>query len=138
MPVFPSEEWIQALEAILYNDEEYKKAGAEWEGDVIMVMEAEPGLLDETFYYYSKPHHGELLEAHKLDTLEGHDAAFVISGPYSVWKQIVKGDAEAMQMMMKGKLRIKGDMQYLLRYAKFQQIGMKSLTKVETVFVDEQ
>ncbi len=138
MPVFPSEEWIKALEGILYNDEEYKKAGADWEGDMIMVMEAEPGLLDEPFNYYSKPHHGDLVESYKLDSIEGKEAAFIISGPYSVWKSVVKGEVDAMQMMMKGKLRIKGDMQYLLRYAKFQQLGMKALSRVETVFIDEE
>ena len=138
MPVFPSEEWSKALEDILYSDEEYKKEGAEWEGDTILVIEAEPEKLDKTFYYYSNPYHGELLESRRLDSLEGQDAAFVISGPYSVWKSIVKGEVDAVQMMMKGKLRLKGDMQYLLRFARFQQIGMRALSKVETVFVDEQ
>ena len=137
MPVFPSEEWVKELEKVTVADEDYKKAGAEWEGDMIMIMEAEPGKLDKPFYYYSKPHRGELLEAKKLDSLEGQTAAYVISGPYSIWKQIVKREVDAMQMMMKGKIRVKGDMQKLLKFAKFQQIGMKALQKVETTFIDE-
>ena len=137
MPLFPSEEWVKALEEITVNDEEYKKAGADWEGDVIMIMEAEPGKLEEPFYYYSKPHHGELLETCQLKSLDEKTAEYVISGPYSVWKSIVKREADAMQMMMKGKIRVKGDMQKLLKFAKFQQLGMKALQKVETTFIDE-
>ena len=139
MPVFPSEEWLKELEQLTVSDEEYKKAGADWEGDVVMIIEAEPGKLDEPFYYYSKPHRGDLLEARKLASLdEKPDVEYVISGPYSVWKSIVKREADAMQMMMKGKVRVKGDMQKLLKYAKFQQLGMKALQKVETTFIDEQ
>lgn len=137
MPVFPSEEWVKALEEITVSDEEYKVAGADWEGDVVMIIEPEPGKLEEPFYYYSKPHHGELLEAKQIKNLDEKTAEYVISGPYSVWKSIVKREADAMQMMMKGKIRVKGDMQKLLKYAKFQQLGMKALQKVETTFIDE-
>ncbi len=83
MPVFPSEEWVKELEKITVADEEYKKAGAEWEGDIIMIMEAEPGKLDKPFYYYSKPHRGELLEAKVLDSLEGKTAAYLISSVFA-------------------------------------------------------
>lgn len=137
MPLFPSEEWVKALEEHTVNDEEYKKAGADWEGDVVMIIEAEEGKLDEPFYYYSKPHHGELLEACQIQSLDEKTPEYVISGPYSIWKSIVKREADAMQMMMKGKIRVKGDMQKLLKYAKFQQLGMKALQKVETTFIDE-
>jgi len=138
MPVFPSEEWLKALEQLTVSDEEYKKAGADWEGDVVMIIDAEPGKLDKPFYYYSKPHRGELLEARKIASLdEKPNVEYVISGPYSVWKSIVKREADAMQMMMKGKIRVKGDMQKLLKYAKFQQLGMKALQRVETTFIDE-
>jgi len=137
MPVFPSEEWIKALQAVLESDEEYKKAGADWEGDIITIVEAEPGKLDQPFCYYSKPHRGELVESFKLNSPADKTAEYTISGPYSVWKSIVKREADAMQMMMKGKVRVKGDMQKLLRYAKFQQLGMKALQKVETTFIDD-
>ncbi len=137
MPLFPSEEWIKALQTVLEADQEYKKAGADWEGDIITVIEAEPGKLETAFCYYSKPHRGELLEAFKLSSPTERTAEYVITGPYSVWKSIVKREADAMQMMMKGKIRVKGDMQKLLRYARFQQLGMKALQKVETRFIDE-
>lgn len=137
MPVFPSEEWFRALEAITNNNPEYEKAGADWEGDLITAIEAEPRKLDKPFYWYSKPHHGKLLESYQIQNSNEKKAAFVISGQYSTWKAIIKRESDAMQMMLKGKIRVKGDMQKLLRYTKFQQLGMKALSMVETKFADE-
>jgi hypothetical protein len=71
-------------------------------------------------------HHPVLLEMMKFPTL---------SGRFS--RVAMRPNVEAMQMMMKGKIRVKGDMQKLLKYAKFQQLGMKALQKVETTFLDE-
>lgn len=137
MPVFPSEEWFRSLEKISEGDPEYEKAGADWEGDLVSVIDAEPGKLNEAFIWYSKPHHGKLVESFRIKSLEEKKPSFVLSGPYSVWKSIIKGEADSLQMLMKGKIRVKGDMQKLLRYSKFQQLGMKALSKVETKFIDE-
>ena len=104
MPVFPSEEWVKALEEISNADPEYKKLGADWEGDMVMVIEKEPGMLEEDFIYYSKPHHGEILESGKIKSVdEKPDAEYVITAPYPVIKSVIKGEAEAMELMMKGK-----------------------------------
>jgi putative sterol carrier protein len=137
MPVFPSKEWFADLIKILDSDEEYKRVGAEWEGDMIMAVEAEPGKLEQGFFYYQNPHRGEMLDHGEVKSADEKEVAFVIHGPYSVWKSIIDGSADAMQSMMQGKIRVQGNMQQLLKYAKFQQLGMKALAQVETVFIDE-
>ena len=138
MPQFPSAEWFGEMVNILGNDEEYKRAGADWEGDLVTAVEAEPGKLEKDFYFYQKPQRGEMLDAHEIKSLdEKPDVAFVISGPYSVWKDIISGKGNAMQLMMQGKMKVKGNMTQLLKYAKFQQLGMDALKKVETAFIDE-
>ncbi len=138
MPQFPSAEWFGDMVNILANDEEYKRAGADWEGDLVTAVEAEPGKLEKDFYFYQKPHRGEMLDSHEIKSLdEKPDVAFVISGPYSIWKDIISGKGNAMQLMMQGKMKVKGNMTQLLKYAKFQQLGMDALKKVETTFIDE-
>ncbi len=137
MALFPSEEWFREMEKILASDEEYKKAGAEWDDDVIMVIEKEPGKLEEDFIWYSKSKGGEILESGPLKSIDEKNAAYVISGPYSAWKAIVTREMDAMQAMLRGKIRVKGDMQKLLRFTKYQQLGMKALQQVETSFPDE-
>lgn len=137
MPVFPSQEWIKAMEALLDKNPEYKKAGATWEGDTIMIIEAEEGLLPESFIYYSHPHHGEILESYQLKSETEKTANYVIRAPYSTFKLIIQKKLDPMKAMMTGKIKIKGDMKKLLQYAKFQQLGMEALALVETQFIDE-
>ncbi len=138
MALFPSIEFVKEMEALLDANPEYKKAGAEWEGDIITVIEAEEHLLDEPFIYYSKPHHGEILESYQLKSVDEKDAAFIISAPYSVFKGIIKGELDPMKAMMQGKIVVKGDIKTLLKYAKFQQLGMEALKQVPPpTFVDE-
>lgn len=138
MAMFPSEEWFREMEKVLDSDEEYKKAGADWVGDVVMVIEKEPGKLEEDFIWYSNAKGGEILESGVIKSVDEKNPEFVISGSYSTWKAIVKRDMDAMQAMLKGKIRVKGNMQKLLRYTKYQQLGMKALQRVETTFIDEQ
>ncbi len=137
MPVFPSAEWFGDMIKILDADEEYRRVGADWEGDMINVIAAEPGMLEKDFYFYMKPHRGDMLEHGEIGSLDEKEAAFVISGPYSVWKTIINGEGDAMQLMMQGKMRVTGNMQQLLKYAKFQKLGMEALAKVDTTFIDE-
>ncbi|MCX5868007.1 MAG: SCP2 sterol-binding domain-containing protein [Proteobacteria bacterium] len=137
MALFPSPEWVEEMRKVAESDPEYKKAGADWEGDMIMVIEAEPGKLDQPFMYYSKPYKGEMLEYYQLKNENERTAEYTIRAPYSVIKGIIKGEIDPLQAMMKGKIKVKGNMQKLLKYAKFQQLGMKALAKVKTEFVDE-
>lgn len=137
MPLFPSQEWVEELMKVTQDDPEYQKAGADWEGDMIMVIQPEPGKLDQPFVYYSKPHRGEILEAKMLSSEDERQAEFTIRAPYSVVKSIIKGEIDPMQALMKGQVKVQGNMQKLLKYAKFQQLGMKALSKVSTEFVDE-
>ena len=137
MPQFPTAEWFDKMIEVLDSNEEYKRVGADWEGDMVLAIEAEGGLA-ESFYYYQKPHKGEMLENYAIKSLdEKPDVAFILSGPYSVWKSIISGQGDAMQLMMQGKIRVKGNMQQLLRYAKFQQLGLNALKEVETTFIDD-
>ena len=97
MPRFPSQEWVEELMRVTQDDPEYQKAGADWEGDMVMVIEPEPGKLDKPFIYYSRPHHGEILESQLLQSEDEKQAEFVIRAPYSVVKGIIKGEVEPMQ-----------------------------------------
>ncbi len=59
--------------------------------------------------------HGELRNVEVAAPGEHEDARFVLSGPYAVFKQLVSGKADAMSLILGGKLKLRGDMAYMMR-----------------------
>ncbi len=59
--------------------------------------------------------HGELRNVEVAAPGEHENARFVLSGPYAVFKQLVSGKADAMSLILGGKLKLRGDMAYMMR-----------------------
>ncbi len=58
--------------------------------------------------------HGELRNVEVAVPGEHEDARFKLIGPHSVFKQLVTGKADAITLVVSGKLRLQGDMSYLM------------------------
>ena len=59
--------------------------------------------------------HGELRNVAVAAPGEHEDAKFKLIGPYSVFKQLVMGKADAITLVVSGKLKLQGDMGYMMR-----------------------
>ena len=138
VPEFATDEWFQAFIAEINRSDEYAEYAATWEGDVVILIEAEPdrnvpadvhGLLDLW--------HGECRGGGVVDEARGKDAEFVIRAPYSRWKDVVLGDLEPIKALMQGKLGVRGDLPKILRYVKSTQELAHLTSLVETTFPDE-
>ena len=127
-----------ALVDTLNESAEYEKAASTWEGDIVFAVLAEEDMLDKDMYLYANPYHGKISDPKVLDTLEGEDITFIIKGPYSVWKQVVQGKTDSMQAIMRGKLKVKGNMSALLKQTAASSALMKELVNVPTEYLDEQ
>lgn len=137
MPVFPSYEWMKELVEMLNANEEYRKAAANYEGVMALMITAEEGKLEKDMLGYAHPYHGEIVEYGMWDDLEGKNPMFIISAPYSTWKSVVRGEIDPMGAVMKGKIKIKGDMAQMLRRTQGSQIMMEAMKKIDTQFIDE-
>jgi hypothetical protein len=63
---------------------------------------------------------------------------FVVSAPYSTWKQVLKKELEPMRAVMQGKLKLKGDLPTAVRYTKASLILQDLAGRVlDTEFLDE-
>ncbi len=137
MPDFPSYEWMKELVEMLNGSEEYQKAAAAYEGVMALLIKAEEGKLEKDILGYVHPYHGQITEYGLWDDLEGKNPMFIISAPYSTWKKVVKGEIDPMGAIMKGKIRIKGDMAKLLKRTHGSQLMMEAMKQIETQFIDE-
>lgn len=83
-----------------------------------------------------EPKNGKIVEARMLSSPSEKEAAFVLTGPYTVWKDVVLGKQDAVSSLMKGKLRLKqGKMAVVLKNVKSSQITMKTMQKIPCEFL---
>ena len=61
-----------------------------------------------------------------------------MTAKYSIWKDILNGKYDGTQAIMKGKMKLKGNMQELMKNVAASQVMMNEMKKVETTFLDEQ
>jgi putative sterol carrier protein len=139
MPVWPSEEWTEEYRTLINASPEYREAAHDWEGSVVYHFQAEPDKgLSEDVYGFFDLWHGECREAKQVDAAEAAGAAFVISAPYSTWKQVLKKELDPMKAVMQGKLKLTGDLAKAVRYTKATMVLNDIAANVpDTEFLDE-
>ena len=139
MPVWPSDEWTEEYVRLINTSSEYREAAHDWEGSVVYHFEAEPekGLAGDVYGFFDL-WHGECREGKQVTAEEAAQADFVISAPYSTWKQIAKKELDPMKALMQGRLRMKGDLSKAVKYTKATLILNELATQVpDTEFLDE-
>lgn len=138
MPEFPSEEWFRGFVQAINASPEYAASAADWEGDVVIAIEAEPdnGVAEDVFGLLDL-WHGGCRGGGVVDRARGEAAEFLVSAPYSRWKDVILGDLEPVKGLMQGKLKVRGDLQKILRYVKATQELAHLTSLVDTTFPDE-
>jgi putative sterol carrier protein len=134
-----SPEWAQRFKDELNNSDVYRQQGKGWKWTVALVVEAEPdrnfpetrGILMDLF-------EGEAREIKIVDEGTARGADFVISAPYSRWKQVAKKELDATKGMMQGKLKLKGDLPTIVRYTRASQEMTECTTRIPVIFPDEE
>lgn len=138
MARFPSAEWFSAFAAAVNDSAEHKDAAATWEGDVTLVVEAEPDKgIHETTYAWLDLWHGECRQAKVVTVDEGERARFVISAAYSRWKDVIRGRLDPVKGMREGKLRLSGDLPAIVEHARAADLLVRLASTVPTEFPDE-
>ena len=138
MPTFPTDEWFQAFIVRINGSDEYKVAAADWEGDITFLVEAEPdiGVPDDVWGYLDL-WHGVCRGGGVVGPERGAGAAYLLSAPYSRWKDIVLGELDPIKGMMQGKLKVRGDLPTIVRYVRAANELVRLTGEVETTFPDE-
>jgi putative sterol carrier protein len=139
MPVWPSDDWIEVYQGLINESSEYKEAAHDWEGAVVYHFQAEPDkYLAEDVYGWFDLWHGECREAKQVTAEEATGAEFIVSAPYSIWKQVIRKELEPMKAIMQGRLKMKGDLAKAVRYTKASLVLQDIATQVpDTEFLDE-
>jgi putative sterol carrier protein len=112
---FPSEEWLNALHDLLNNDPQYEKIAKNWEGDVLFEVEPEDEVSNPS-YFLMDLWHGKCRGVQFF--LDGQDLPnpkFTLTATTSRYKSILNGELDPIQAMATRRLKVKGNMAYLLK-----------------------
>jgi len=112
--IFPTPEWLAALEVKLNSDEHYARVASKWEGDMYFVIEPD-GNLKEQIIFYLDLWHGKCRGTEVVSNLNLHSPAFVLRAGYVNFAKVLKGDLDPMQAMLTRKLEVKGNMAVMMR-----------------------
>lgn len=116
-PPFPSPEWLQALEARLNQDARYAQVARNWEGDLAFVIEPDDsGELDEPIIFYLDLWHGQCRGSAVLQDIQEKNPAFVLTASLKDYRRILEGKLDPMQAMLTRKLKVKGNLAYMMRH----------------------
>ncbi len=138
MPSFPTDEWFRAFVAEVNGSQEYKVAAADWEGDIAFLILAEPDKhLPEDVWGWLDLWHGECRAGGVVTPARGAEARYLITAPYSRWKDVLLGELDPIKGMMQGKLKVRGDLPTIIRYVRAANELVRLTGEVDTIFPDE-
>ncbi|MDD4357729.1 MAG: SCP2 sterol-binding domain-containing protein [Smithellaceae bacterium] len=132
-----TQEWMDAWKEKINGSKEYKEIAKDWEGSVSITVNADSSRnLPETVYMFTDYWHGDALDFLICDEAKAQTAKFIMIGDYARWKQVAKKELDPTKALMQGKLKLKGDLTYVVRQVKTINKVVDLLTEVETIFPD--
>lgn len=134
--VFPSDEWVKALENELNNSPAYADAAKNWEGDFYFIVEPDhDSSLSEPVYLYMDLWHGKCRAAHIVKDKTEKNPAFTMAATYSRWRRVVTAQLDPIQGLMTGQLKLKGNMVMIMKNVKAAQEMVKACTRIDAEFL---
>lgn len=113
--IFPSEEWLKGLNEKLNSDEKYRQIAKNWEGDLFFSIEPE-GNLKERLTFYLDLWHGTCRKVEYNPDASAHPKpAFTLTANYNDITAVLSGKLHPMTAMMTMKLKVSGNMGYMMR-----------------------
>jgi putative sterol carrier protein len=103
------------LEATINSDKKYADIAKNWEGDLVFVIEP-AGSLKEQLTFYLDLWHGACRKVDYNPSIDSHpDPTFTLTATYADITSILSGNLNPMTAMMTSKLKVNGNMGYMMR-----------------------
>ncbi|HPL64370.1 MAG TPA: SCP2 sterol-binding domain-containing protein [Syntrophales bacterium] len=133
-----TQEWMNAFRQRIADSKEYREIAGNWEGSVSIIINPDPARgVPETVYLFTDYWHGDVKDFLVCDKAKAESADFIMSGDYIRWKQIARKEIEATKALMQGKLKLKGNLVYVVRNVKTVNKVVDLLGEVDTLFPDD-
>jgi putative sterol carrier protein len=133
-----SDEWATQFKDEVNKSSAYRAAAKGWKWTVGLVIEAEPDKnVPESIGIVMDLFEGDARDIHVGSAAEAQQCNFVITAPYSRWKEVATKKLDATKGMLQGRLKLKGDLPTIVRYTKASQELTEATTRVAVEWPDE-
>jgi hypothetical protein len=137
---FGSPEWLSAVVGEVNRHPDLGRALSGLGADLAAVVERERPHFPAGVAAWGRHAGGRIVEWRILededDVLE-LEPAYVVRAPLALWKDLLRGAADPVQAALSGRVKVKGDLESLVRRASYRYILDDALRKVSTEFPDE-
>lgn len=136
--LFPSKAWLEAVVEALNRHPALPEAMSGLGSDLAAVVEADPPALAVPFVAYGRQERGRIAGVRVLadpDEIWELEPAYVVRAPYRVWKSLL-GGADPLKAALSGEVRVEGDLEALVRRARYRYIVDGVLATLATEFAD--
>ncbi len=138
--IFASNEWLEAVVREVNGHAHLSRALAGLGPDLAAVVERDGDHFPHGAAAWGRHEGGRIVAWRVLedddDVLE-IEPAYVVRAPLPVWKDLLRGRADPVQAALSGRVKVKGDLDGLVRRAGYRYIVEEALRRVETEFPDE-
>lgn len=115
-PTVFTAEWADAWCAALNGSDAYRRAGANWEGDVVLVMSADAESPARAVHL--DLHRGECRGARIATAADVTGARYVMEAAPGTWRELLGGGTPPLMALMSGRLRLtRGSLAALVPFA---------------------
>ncbi|MGH7862160.1 MAG: SCP2 sterol-binding domain-containing protein [Candidatus Dormibacteraceae bacterium] len=133
-----SDDWAAQFKDQINSSAAYRESARGWRWTVGLVVEAEP---DRNFQVgrgvVLDLYEGEARAVQVTDVEAAQDCSFVISAPYSRWKQVAQKELDPTRGMLQGKLRLKGNLPTIVRYNKAARELTECTSRIDVAWPDD-
>ena len=112
--IFPSVEWLKAVEEKLNEDAHYRNVAKNWEGDLLLVFEPE-GNLKGRIYMYFDLWHGKCRRTEMPTDISTLKPVFIATASYGNFTKVLQGELDPMVAMLTNKVKLHGNLGYMMR-----------------------
>jgi hypothetical protein len=136
---FPGPSWLDAVVKAVNAHPDLPRALQGLGADLALVVEADAGLR-QAVAAWGRQERGRLVEWRVLedeDEILEIRPAYDVRAPYRLWKQLLRGQLDPVKAALSGQVRVKGDLEGLVRRSSYRYIVEGALRVVPTEFPDE-
>lgn len=131
-------EWAAELHRVIREEPAFAVAARDWRWPIELVLEPSPTVGIDRRRAIRLYIEGGACQRIAVDDGQAASEAFVFTGCYAVWKQIVRAQVHPVAAVMRGQLSLKGSLTTFARHLPMADALIACAQRVPTRFPDEE